>query len=115
MEDQYIQIEEEAIEEESDVTKSILESEDSLLDQPPKKRMRNERRESPYSDFVSKKMTRNPIETFFESMAQTVMMFPVALQTEAKIKVCEIVTQLENRLALAQEQEKSCLVCYGTS
>ncbi|KAJ8946494.1 hypothetical protein NQ318_001769 [Aromia moschata] len=41
---------------------------------------------------------RHPIRTFFDSMANTVMSFPPALAAEAKLKVCQIVTELECRM-----------------
>ena len=39
----------------------------------------------------------NPIMTFFQSMAQTVMTFPPYLAVEAIAKICQIVTDLEYR------------------
>ncbi|XP_060526170.1 uncharacterized protein LOC132701896 [Cylas formicarius] len=41
---------------------------------------------------------QDPVMTFFESMAKTVMTFPAALAAEAKLKVCQIVTEIECRL-----------------
>ncbi|KAJ8981031.1 hypothetical protein NQ317_007853 [Molorchus minor] len=41
---------------------------------------------------------RHPIQMFFDSMANTVMGFPPALAAEAKLKVCQIVTELECRI-----------------
>lgn len=40
----------------------------------------------------------NPIKLFFDSMASTVMGFPPALAAEAKLKVCQIVAELECRM-----------------
>ncbi|XP_028131144.2 uncharacterized protein LOC114326888 [Diabrotica virgifera virgifera] len=48
----------------------------------------------------------NPIITFFQSMAQTVMTFPPHLAVEAKAKVCQIVTDLEYR-SISQYQQPS--------
>ncbi|KAJ8968726.1 hypothetical protein NQ314_002149 [Rhamnusium bicolor] len=41
---------------------------------------------------------QHPIKMFFDSMANTVMSFPPALAAEAKLKVCQIVTELECRM-----------------
>lgn len=39
----------------------------------------------------------HPIKLFFNSMAETVMSLPPRLQVEAKMKVCQIITDLEYR------------------
>lgn len=40
----------------------------------------------------------NPISIFFDSMAKTVMQFPPAQAAEVKLKVCQIVTEMECKL-----------------
>ena len=44
------------------------------------------------------KSREHPITTFFESMAKTVMQFPPARAAETKLKVCQIVTEMECRI-----------------
>ncbi|KAJ8921404.1 hypothetical protein NQ315_003020 [Exocentrus adspersus] len=41
---------------------------------------------------------QHPIKLFFDSMASTVMGFPPSLAAEAKLKVCQIVSELECRM-----------------
>ncbi|XP_023310685.1 uncharacterized protein LOC108908641 [Anoplophora glabripennis] len=41
---------------------------------------------------------QHPIKMFFDSMASTVMGFPPALAAEAKLKVCQIVAELECKM-----------------
>lgn len=40
----------------------------------------------------------NPIITFFDSMAKTVTKFPPAQAAEVKLKVCQIVTEMECKI-----------------
>ncbi|CAG9772583.1 unnamed protein product [Ceutorhynchus assimilis] len=44
------------------------------------------------------KTRENPIMTFFDSMAKTVVKFPPAQAAEVKLKVCQIVTEMECRI-----------------
>lgn len=44
------------------------------------------------------KAKESPISSFFDSMAKTVMQFPPAQAAEVKLKVCQIVTEMECRI-----------------
>ena len=48
--------------------------------------------------------SHNPVFTFFKSMAQTVAQFPPSITAETRVKICQLVAQMEVKALHEQNQ-----------
>lgn len=55
----------------------------------------------------SVKPKRDAIRIFFESVVETVIKFPKVMQAEAKLKVCQVISELEVKLASQENTEEA--------
>jgi len=51
--------------------------------------------------------SHNPVFTFFKSMAQTVTQFPPSITAETRVKICQLVAQMEAKALHKQNQARA--------
>jgi hypothetical protein len=59
-----------------------------------------------------KKESHNPVFTFFKSMAQIVTQFPPSITTETRVKICQLVVQMEAKALHEQNHDFSSSTDY---
>jgi len=50
--------------------------------------------------------SNNPVFTFFKSMAQTVTQFPPSIIAETRVKICQLVAQMEAKLYMSKTRRQ---------
>lgn len=53
----------------------------------------------------TKSLKEHPVDLFFQSMAEVVKKFPPQINTEARLKVCQVVSELEYKALKQQSTE----------